>query len=84
MATSITSLQGHHAGPSVLGPWLRETRSFVVDLVKDLRSTPSQIRGLSQSDLFRNHLNALAISYFALIMLMLLGSFPILLYLMRY
>lgn len=84
MATSITTFHGHHAGPSLLGQWFGETRRFVVDLFEDLRSTPRQIQGLSQSDLFRNHLNALAISYFALIVLLLVGSLPVLAYLIQY
>lgn len=81
MATSITTFLGHHAGPSLCGQWFGKVRTFAVDLIDDLRSTPRQLQGLSQSDLFRNHLNALAISYFALIVLLLLGSLPLLAYL---
>jgi hypothetical protein len=84
MATSITTFHGRHTGPSLLGQWFGEVRTFFVDLVEDLRSTPRQIQGLSQSDLFRNHLNALAISYFALIVLLLMGSLPVLMYLTQY
>ena len=84
MAASITTFHGHHAGPSLFGQWLGEVGTFVVDLIEDLRSTPRQIQGLSQSDLFRNHLNALAISYFALIVLLLAGSLPVLAYLIQY
>ena len=84
MATSITTFHGRHTGPSLLGQRFGEVRTFFVDLVEDLRSTPRQIQGLSQSDLFRNHLNALAISYFALIVLLLMGSLPVLMYLTQY
>ena len=84
MATSVTTFHGHHAEPSLFGQWFEETRRFVVDLFEDLRSTPRQIQGLSQSDLFKNHLNALAISYFALIVLLLAGSLPVLAYLIQY
>lgn len=84
MAASITTFHGHHAGLSLFRQWFGEVRTFAVDLIEDLRSTPRQIQGLSQSDLFRNHLNALALSYFALIVLLLAGSLPVLAYLIQY
>ena len=84
MAASITTFHGHRAGLSLFRQWFGEVRTFAVDLIEDLRSTPRQIQGLSQSDLFRNHLNALALSYFALIVLLLAGSLPVLAYLIQY
>ena len=53
--------------------WWRQTRTFFADLGEDLLSTPKQMQGLIKTDLFHKHINALAISYFALIVLLVAG-----------
>jgi hypothetical protein len=80
MATSVATFHGHDAHPSL---W-EQARQFFADLVADLKSTSKQFQGLTKTDLFHDHINALAISYFGLILLLLIGSLPILAYLVKY
>jgi hypothetical protein len=85
MATAITSFHGHTERTGTTGPgWFLQMKAFFADLGSDLLSTPRQMRGEIKTDLFRKHLNALAISYFALIVLLLGGSVPVLAYLIEY
>ena len=53
---------------------------FLDDLMEDLLQRPLQARSEATHDLFREHINALAISYFALIVILIAASVPILPY----
>ena len=83
MATTFVPFHGHSERkrqPS----WFAQSKRFFFDLVEDVLSTPKQMQGLIKTDLFHKHINALAISYFALILLLLAGSVPMLAYLISY
>jgi len=54
---------------------------FVADLIEDLQEKPLQPAHLAKHDMFREHINAMAASYFGLILLLIAGSLPVLAYL---
>jgi hypothetical protein len=56
-------------------------RVFVDDLIEDLQQRPLQPAHLAKHDMFREHINAMSISYFALILLLIASSLPMLAYL---
>jgi hypothetical protein len=60
-----------------------QVAEFFVDLFEDLRHNPFD-SATPKSDLFRNHINALAISYFALIVLLIAASIPVLAWMIEY
>ncbi|HEX4285684.1 MAG TPA: hypothetical protein VHZ28_11380 [Terracidiphilus sp.] len=90
MATTTAAFHGsrdtrHIEHRSYAGQaWFTQVKNFFTDLGEDLLSTPKQMRGETKTDLFHKHLNALAISYFALIVLLLAASVPVLAYLIAY
>ena len=47
---------------------------FFSDLFEDLRQKPLQDAKLAKHDMFREHINAMSISYFSLILLLIAGS----------
>lgn len=55
------------AEPGVVG-------QFVSDLVEDIRQKPLQDAKFAKHDMFREHINAMSISYFSLILLLIAGS----------
>jgi hypothetical protein len=91
MATPFTSIHGHAAvsRPESNTPSKTETSSrseavtFVTDLVEDVWQKPLQPAAFAKHDMFREHINAMAISYFALIVLLILASFPLIAYLIN-
>jgi hypothetical protein len=90
MATAFTSAHGHHTISKV------QTRAttkdvnrsaaatFVSDLIEDISQKPLQAAALAKHDMFREHINAMSISYFALIILLIAASLPILAYVVTY
>lgn len=47
---------------------------FVSDLFEDIRQRPLQDAKFAKHDMFREHINAMSISYFSLIVLLIAGS----------
>jgi hypothetical protein len=58
--------------------------TFVGDLIEDLSQRPLQAAHLAKHDMFREHINAMAICYFGLILLLIAASLPVLAYLIAY
>ena len=54
---------------------------FVSDFFEDIRQRPLQDAKFAKHDMFREHINAMSISYFALILLLIAASVPTLAYL---
>ena len=92
MATAFTASHGHAAvrslGSTTEPKVNRAKRSkvavFVSDLIEDVRQKPLQAAAFAKHDIFREHINAMSISYFALIVLLILLSLPVLAYLIHY
>ena len=59
-------------------------RIFFGDLLEDLRQRPLQAAHLEKHDMFREHINAMAICYFGIIVLLIAASLPVLAYLIAY
>lgn len=57
--------------------------TFFIDLLDDLKQKPLQADTPEKHDMFREHINAMAISYFALIVLLIAASLPIMLWIIR-
>ncbi len=57
---------------------------FFADLVDDLRHNAFDPANAPEKDLFREHINALSISYFALIVVLIALSLPALAYMFSY
>lgn len=71
-----------HASPLPFPEARRGTlATFLHDLSEDLRQRPLQASHLAKHDMFREHINAMAICYFALILLLILASVPLMGYL---
>jgi hypothetical protein len=60
-----------------------EPVAFVKDLIEDVWQKPLQPAAFAKHDMFREHINAMAISYFALIVLLILASFPLIAFLVN-
>lgn len=84
MATAFTSPHAHSA---VSRPGFEsiskikdanggEVVAFVKDLIEDVAQKPLQPAALAKHDMFREHIIAMSISYFALIVLLILASLP--------
>jgi len=58
--------------------------TFFSDLFEDLQQQPLQADSPEKHDMFREHINAMSISYFALIILLIASSLPILAYAIHY
>ena len=57
-----------------------ELKVFVGDLIEDLQQRPLQPAHFAKHDMFREHINAMSICYFALILLLIASSLPMLAY----
>jgi hypothetical protein len=57
---------------------------FFYDLLEDILQKPLQAAKFAKHDMFREHINAMSISYFALILLLILASLPLLAYSVQY
>jgi len=86
MATAFTHHHAHH-GMSVVTtePKAKNTRrspvaTFLSDLLEDVQQKPLQAAKFAKHDMFREHINAMSISYFALIVLLIAISLPVLAY----
>jgi len=86
MATVFTHHHAHH-GMSVVAkePEAKKTKrgpvtTFLSDLLEDIQETPLQAAEHAKHDMFREHINAMSISYFALIVLLITISLPVLAY----
>jgi hypothetical protein len=84
MATVFTTHHAHH-GTSGLRAEAKTKNStkgtvavFVSDLLEDIQETPLQAAKYAKHDMFKEHINAMSISYFALIVLLIAGSVPLL------
>jgi len=55
--------------------------TFFHDLFEDLRQKPLQAAHFAKHDMFREHINAMSITYFSLIVLLILASVPMLVFL---
>ena len=85
MATAFTVHHAHHEVSGVQ----TETRTepnrnkrgtiavFLSDLLEDVLQKPLQGAKFAKHDMFLEHINAMSISYFALIVLLLLASVPV-------
>ena len=56
---------------------------FVHDFIEDILQKPLQAAHLAKHDMFREHILAMSISYFALIVLLILASIPVMVYFMQ-
>jgi len=90
MATLATAhghgiLSGRQAATTTKNePKARGTISqFVHDLIEDVLQRPLQAAHLAKHDMFREHILAMSISYFALIVLLILASIPVMVYFMQ-
>jgi hypothetical protein len=54
--------------------------TFLSDLLEDVLQKPLQAAKFAKHDMFREHINAMSISYFALIVLLIAISVPVLVY----
>jgi len=54
--------------------------TFLNDLLEDISQKPLQAAEHAKHDMFREHINAMSISYFALIVLLITISLPVLAY----
>lgn len=61
-----------------------ETREFLSDVWMTLRHEFTHAKGTEEIDLFRKHMNAMAITYFAIIVLCMIISIPVLAYMINY
>lgn len=61
-----------------------EVRHFLADLRKCLLHEFTQAEGTEEIDLFRKHMNAMAITYFGIIVVCIIISIPVLAYLVNY
>lgn len=87
MATLASATHGH----AVLSGTQTQTQSsarkprgpvtqFVLDFIEDILQKPLQAKHLAKHDMFREHILAMSISYFALIIVLILVSFGITMY----
>jgi hypothetical protein len=56
--------------------------AFVADLIEDVRQKPLQDAALAKHDMFHEHIIAMSVSYFALIVLLIGASVPLIAYLL--
>jgi hypothetical protein len=84
MATAFTATHTHQpiratrAKASTRSKARGKFATFFNDLVEDLRQKPLQEAKFAKHDMFREHINAMSICYFALIVLLIAASLPIL------
>ncbi len=61
-----------------------EVATFVSDLLEDVQQRPLQGKEFAKHDMFLEHINAMSISYFALIVLLLVASIPLMAYSIKF
>ena len=91
MATAFTPTHIHTGLNSLPTQVKRERKAsprgpfvtFWNDLWEDVRQRPLQAAKFAKHDMFREHIHAMSISYFALILLLIVGSFSVLGFLVR-
>jgi hypothetical protein len=84
MATSIAHTHTHRAvgveliseRPATQKGAVRPNavKTFFADLLEDIRQKPLQDAKFAKHDMFREHIHAMSISYFSLIVLLIAGS----------
>jgi hypothetical protein len=89
MATTFTAAPGHAVSRLSSVPTSKSTKhgkvaAFVTDLIEDVAQKPLQPAAFAKHDMFREHINAMSISYFALIVLLIVASVPLLAYLIHF
>jgi hypothetical protein len=90
MATTFPSAHPHHLTRNLQSetPTKNAKRSevatFVSDLIEDVAQKPLQPAALAKHDMFREHINAMSISYFALIVVLIAASLPVLAYVINF
>jgi hypothetical protein len=91
MASTFTSIHGSHSNSSLIPNTVSQKRAskrgvvanFLADLFEDVTQKPLQAAEFAKHDIFREHILAMSISYFALILLLIGASVPMLGYLMK-
>ena len=89
MATAFAPTHSHQTLTSAASREKKAARrgivaGFIGDLIEDIRQKPLQAAEFARHDMFREHINAMSISYFALIILLIGASLPILAYVVTY
>lgn len=89
MATSFAASHGHTFAKGEGSERVqRRTRGrvteFCVDLINDIRHELLGAKDVEEVDLFRKHMNAMAITYFAIIVVCMLAALPVLAYWVNY
>jgi hypothetical protein len=92
MATAFTTPHAHQTMSGTktkTAPRQKESKrgvaiTFISDLIEDVAQKPLQPAAQAKHDMFREHINAMSISYFALIVLLIAASLPILAYVVNY
>jgi hypothetical protein len=90
--TAFTTHHGHTAvyelaskiTPGTTSPERNKAAAFIGDLLEDVLQKPLQPAALAKHDMFREHILAMSISYFALIVVLIAASLPVLAYLVSY
>lgn len=86
MATAFTPTHTHSAIGNVQSAIITERKvvrrgkvaTFFSDLIEDVFQKPLQPAALAKHDMFREHILAMSIAYFALILILIGASLPIL------
>ncbi len=81
MATTFAAHHAQHELEAAAGPALKKRAAagvFLSDLWEDVLQKPLQAAQFAKHDMFKEHINAMSISYFALIVLLIAGSVPLL------
>ena len=85
MATAVNISHGHsaanrqetHTNSKTGSTKNNKVVAFVQDLIEDVCQKPLQPAAFAKHDMFREHILAMSISYFALIVLLILASLPV-------
>jgi len=88
MATALIASHGHAAGRQETSTKTTSAKrngvvAFVKDLIEDVSEKPLQPAALAKHDMFREHIIAMSVSYFALIVLLIVASLPLIAYLVN-
>ncbi len=81
MGTTFAAHHGHHVSSrhdEAESHKPSPVTVFLSDLLEDIQETPLQAAEHAKHDMFKEHINAMSISYFALIVLLIAGSVPLL------
>jgi hypothetical protein len=91
MATALMTPHAHGATTSLTQSSTKaraakhsEVKTFFSDLAEDLMQRPLQPAAMAKHEMFREHINAMTICYFSLILLLIAASLPILAYAVAY